>query len=1101
MKSRSKFDRLLIGTSAIAMAVSSAIAAAQENAQRQTTANAPATDQAADEVTTVVVTGIRASLESAAEIKRKADTFVDSVTASDVTSLPDMSVAEALQRIPGVTVSRFPTTGGASPDFPSPEGRGNLIRGLGFIRSEFNGRDAFSANGGRALDWSSIPPELVGGIDVYKNQSADLIEGGIGGTINLRTLEPFDRDGHIIAFSADGTYGDLGENWSPSFAAVVGNRWGTDSGGEFGVLASYSRSKLRSAINGWQQGAPTPRTQVTTGEFPNDFDRKDAYDGLTEDDIQAYVPGFQLRTNDVDRDRESAYLALQWQKESFRATVKYAKVENSIDSLEHTTEWFPNHSGANQFTVSDLTMDPNWRTSGIALCNGDGGRINGTPEAPNGEGQNPGDCEVMVPARGLMQSGLVSSQIDSWTGAHGVGVGTLGVGKHENATTEDLSLNIKFNATEKLFLEFDAQMTKADADYVEVWGGGTFFSDVFVDPDLESPRVTFNINPNTAINRSNTRQGVPIADQDDEGNCIRNCQLPAPTSPEDPNNAFWLFASDSFREGTGDLKAFRADSRYEFDENSWFKAVRFGVRYSEREQLNKEIGGNWGGISPAWAGGYGMFSQMDTPAYELIDFKNFFRGGVVQGANTKFPYIRGDLLMNYSAMRNYLLNEPDIGTNHPWAPRGNLDGTGAYRPEDISDITEETQNAYVRFDFGRDIGSNGMSIDGNFGVRFSKSDLSSNGFLAYDDFDADAVETGLRTPDAESRDHPRDFLPETTAFLQQQPTEYAVDQEDTKWLPSLNIKWNLNDNSLIRFGASKALTRPNIQDLRATRLLGANTTRSNFDRITDPLDPLFGYDRGAQDIDLARVTITRGNPDLKPTTAVNLDLSYEWYFQGGYLSGAVFKKDLKNIITTGDLTLGQITLDGQTVDLVYNGPINQAEANLHGFELAYQQFFDRLPGWMSHLGVQANYTNIQAEADPPGMGVDSNGDGVPEDVTQAFRFGVRDLLGQSEHIANLVGIYQDEKMEFRLAYNWRSEYLTTYRDWVSGNPIYNAPSGILDGSFRYDFNEHFQVSASMSNILDKKEKANMLLNETGQMAPRFAFLNDRRMVIGVRYQF
>src|SRR5687768_12953918 len=157
-------------------------------------------------------------------------------------------------------------------------------------------------------------------------------------------------------------------------------------------------------------------------------------------------------------------------------------------------------------------------------------------------------------------------------------------------------------------------------------------------------------------------------------------------------------SSESFREGTGDLKAFRADSRYEFDEDSWFKAVRFGVRHSEREQLNKEIGGNWGAIAPAWSGGYGMLSQTNTPAYELVDFKNFFRGGVVQGANTQFPYIRSDLLMNYSAMRNYLLNEPDFGTNHPWAPRGNLDGTGAYRPEDISDITEETSNAYVRFD-------------------------------------------------------------------------------------------------------------------------------------------------------------------------------------------------------------------------------------------------------------------------------------------------------------------------------------------------------------------------------------------------------------------
>ena len=62
------------------------------------------------QVSTIVVTGIRAALETAAETKRRADTFVDSVTASDVTSLPDMSVAEALQRVPGVTVSRFPTT-------------------------------------------------------------------------------------------------------------------------------------------------------------------------------------------------------------------------------------------------------------------------------------------------------------------------------------------------------------------------------------------------------------------------------------------------------------------------------------------------------------------------------------------------------------------------------------------------------------------------------------------------------------------------------------------------------------------------------------------------------------------------------------------------------------------------------------------------------------------------------------------------------------------------------------------------------------------------------------------------------------------------------
>ena len=61
----------------------------------------------------------------------------------------------------------------------------------------------------------------------------------------------------------------------------------------------------------------------------------------------------------------------------------------------------------------------------------------------------------------------------------------------------------------------------------------------------------------------------------------------------------------------------------------------------------------------------------------------------MQGANKQFPFIRSDLLLNYDAIRNYIDNEPDLANNHPWSPRGNLDGTGDYRPEDISDITEK----------------------------------------------------------------------------------------------------------------------------------------------------------------------------------------------------------------------------------------------------------------------------------------------------------------------------------------------------------------------------------------------------------------------------
>ena len=135
----------------------------------------------------IIVTGIRQALKDARDLKRDADTAIDSITASDVGTLPDLSVAEALARVPGVVVQRF-SLGGSEGDFPSPEGGGNLIRGLTLVRSEFNGRDSFSANGGRSLDFGTVPPELIGAVDVYKNTSADLIEGGIGGSINLLSL-------------------------------------------------------------------------------------------------------------------------------------------------------------------------------------------------------------------------------------------------------------------------------------------------------------------------------------------------------------------------------------------------------------------------------------------------------------------------------------------------------------------------------------------------------------------------------------------------------------------------------------------------------------------------------------------------------------------------------------------------------------------------------------------------------------------------------------------------------------------------------------------------------------------------------------------------
>src|SRR5690606_7240974 len=111
----------------------------------------------------------------------------------------------------------------------SAEGGVVAIRGMKHVRSALNGRDSFSASGGRSLSFEDVPAELMAGVDVYKNPSADMIEGGLGGTANLRTKMPFDTDGQHIAVSASANYGDFAEETRPSFSVLYSNRWDTDA--------------------------------------------------------------------------------------------------------------------------------------------------------------------------------------------------------------------------------------------------------------------------------------------------------------------------------------------------------------------------------------------------------------------------------------------------------------------------------------------------------------------------------------------------------------------------------------------------------------------------------------------------------------------------------------------------------------------------------------------------------------------------------------------------------------------------------------------------------------------------------------------------------
>ncbi|HTG37381.1 TonB-dependent receptor [Sphingomonas sp.] len=239
----------------------------------------------------IVVTGIRASLSSAQARKRDAAQIVDSIVAQDIGKLPDVNVAEALQRITGVQISRN-----------QGEGSGIAIRGLTQVRTELDGRSIFTS-GGRTLSFEDVPSELLAGADVYKSPTADQIEGGIGGLVNLRLRKPLDFDGFEAAAQARATYYDFADRAAPQVSALISNRWDTGIG-EIGVLLSgaYQHTNFRSDFNAVE---------------PFNL-RRDLVDlngnGVPGEEADAiFAPGGGgVRSEQGTRDRYGANLAIQW---------------------------------------------------------------------------------------------------------------------------------------------------------------------------------------------------------------------------------------------------------------------------------------------------------------------------------------------------------------------------------------------------------------------------------------------------------------------------------------------------------------------------------------------------------------------------------------------------------------------------------------------------------------------------------------------------------------------------------------------------------------------------------------------------------------------
>jgi TonB-dependent receptor len=1084
---------------------------------------------AGDDSSSIVVVGVRNALATSQNIKKNADTVVDSITATDIGAFPDKSAAEALQRVPGITVNRLQSADDST--HPSGEPTGVLIRGLTQVRTEFNGRDSFSADAGRGLNFNDISPELLAGVDAYKNETAEMIEGGIAGTVNLRTRLPFDQKGLLVTGNFRENYGDRSKQWTPEFSGLISYNFDTEIG-RFGFLADYAQSHvvtrtesvIMDKIDTYCSAGATDasgKAIIVNGAVPctaNPFGGQG----------WAFAPdGVRYSQVDYDRRRHGFVLAGQYANNSntLRLTVQYT------DSEYHNA-WLEDASHA----ILDGTY---FGTPAFF------------PRASTALGPATGTPALVFGPNGMLQSGTLTQPHGSWLGsfssvqdAINTGSAVPGVpfinycGAGSNCTTlrdglyfqnesrdfdhregtKDLSGNLQWDVTDRLHTNFDVQHVTSSTtnnDILVATGSAANYQ-YSVNSD-GTPQIA--LLPGSNVNYAAGGLANP-----------HNYWIPFIQGHAESNNATEL--------------ALRGDVQYDFDKGGWLDSLKVGVRYADRKQTDRYSTFNWTPIAASWnCNGPGFNADNTTAApYPACNGGGTFKG---YGAGLFGPYNLGGLydgkvypngslvFVNPSALTDYarlMSGLSGAATNSPLAPgyvpicsRPGATVDGCFTPSEVMHLREQTEAAYAELRFGGDTTTifGGVSVVGNVGVRVIRTIEQSDGSVSF----PDATNLNLLQPcgtplGPNSVVNPKCFLtPAVLAFSSGGGSPNSYKSSFTNWLPSFNVRFGLDREDFLRFAYSRALSRPDVGLLR--NFVAINSPVIN----TTPDSPYVVYNSPGAAHTAANVTgynfvfqANSGNAALRPLMSDQFDLSFERYMgRSSSFTIDAFYKRLTDSIAYGQ-AYRSLTNNGSTQLVQINGPSNvHSGGTLTGFEAAYQTFFTFLPGFLNGLGMQVNYTyvhqagikNSNLSDATSGGDVGAVGVGIPAAGGAGPVIDSHQLAGISKHTFNVVGLYEKGPIGIRLAYNWRSRYLTQNLDCCIGLPVFQKAAGFLDGSIRLSIDRYVELSLDATNILNTRTVYQQEIFGDSPLTPgvKPVYMDsawtrvDRRFQFGIRAKF
>jgi len=979
------------------------------------------------DIEVIQVTGIRGSIIQAMNTKRFSGSVVDSISAVDIGKLPDSTIADSLQRITGIQITR---SGG--------EGAKVNIRGNGNVATTLNGEQMITAGSITSVtaDFADIPSTMVSGLDVYKSSQAKNIVSGLAGTIDLRTNRPFIlEDGWTTLGKAEVTHGSLGGDIDPTVSAFVG--YNNDRKFGFTLNISKSDSHLADYTNGSQGGEPGSYGgwAFAAKEASNFVDDNVDVNGDGDfNDVYYAFQGHQASNRFIDRDRTGINASAQYEiSENLLLTgdVFYTKLDehqytNAVTASQAwkgVTGWFtPENTTEYPYITRKFNEDTN--------------EYDYTTQEGNLYTVQSADYQARVvkaqSATRVVEKEALNTNLElaydsggsltlNFRWVHGEASGDQTNSIVDAFLTDGSQIGDTYHGPGKEFIS-----------NVNPWGYAGVPA-LLPDGTVSDKHTQIPVN----INYSNGSQNWAFDDATLEDGTTEVFGSNLNRYSNKSSNLYGTYTNAEF-------DALRLDGSYALEfESVWLEmvaSVDFGMRTAKREVTKQ---GWYGGVARTNQYGDAFLARWKDTATDApltvesyiapISFTELDEKGMIKGISD---------FHGTTGLGEMFFVDPEA-MKDPIAWHNEIYGTNVLVDDaaNIYSVEENVTSAYVQFNLDGELG--GFSYTGNIGARYIKTE--------FDITQSDSLVGNV------AEFNGQEFLI-GPGILQPVGVQTNTINEYNDFLPAFNLAVDLTEEQILRLSYTKTISTHNTDDLGG----GLSVNRVNTCNLTTTAgETIFCATGGSQS----------GNPKLEPYRNENAEISYEWYFsETGMFNIGTFivkgKTENKSVLVSrSDITDSDGVVRGYDIDTNTNTgvvPIQtsqnfsvQGEWSDPGIEIGYQQGFDFLPGNWSGLGVTANYTFS------------------PNDSTQTDYYGeILPGSGNSKHQSNLALWYEKDGIQARIAHNYRSEMFQSLKADVGSSAFayFTQATQYIDASVSYELNDSVTLSLQGTNLTEEVQE-------------------------------